>query len=379
MIENRTILCLASSYDAPPTSKHHVMGLLAEANEVLWINYHGSRRPTATRADVHHLLGRLGSVLEGLTRPRKGLHVLTPLVVPLPASRWARRMNRMLLTHQVRRALAGIRAGPMQIWSFSPDAAYLLDGFHAERLVYYCVDDFAAFTGYDRGQVLRDEARLCRRADLVVTTSRALYRAKSRISRRTLMVSHGVDHEHFARAVREPLAVPRDLAAIPRPRIGFFGLIRDWVDLELVRAVAARRRPWQFVLLGDSTVDLSAFGALENVHFLGRRPYAALPAYCRGLDAAMIPFKLNELTRSVNPIKLREYLSAGLGVVSTALPEVERYRGLVEIADTPAAFEAAVDRILHAGPDAQRARVRAMRNETWQRKLEEICAHLAPS
>ena len=242
MIEGRTILCFASGYDAPPTSKHHVMHLLAERNVVLWVNYHASRVPTANSSDLLYMARKLGQVLGGLRTPRPNLHVLTPMVLPLPGSAWARRLNRALLVQQIRTALLRVRRGPVQVWSFTPDVGYLLGSFGEERVLYYCVDDFAHFSGYDAAQVRRDEEQLCRRADLVVTTSTALQDAKAAWNPNTILVPHGVDYAHFARAVAEDLPEPSDLAGIPRPRLGFFGLLRDWVDLNLLAEVV-RRRP----------------------------------------------------------------------------------------------------------------------------------------
>ncbi|MDY0169842.1 MAG: glycosyltransferase [Thermoguttaceae bacterium] len=354
------ILCFASGYEAPPTSKHHVMHVLAEqGNVVLWVNYHASRTPSASGADLRHIARKLGQVAGGMTNPRENLYVLTPLVVPLPGSRLVRRLNRALLVGQIRRALrkvgrmtarqrgqshfrgfgkrliglgprcaakiGTVPAGPLEIWSFTPDVAYLLDRFGQPRVVYYCVDEHSQFTGYDAAQVLRDEEALCRRADLVVTTSGPLYESRKAWNPNTILVPHGVDYDHFARALADDLPEPADLSAIPRPRLGFFGLLRDWVDLDLLAEVARRRPDWHVVLLGGSTVDLAAYRPIANMHFLGPKPYADLPAYCRGFDVGLIPFKLNALTRAVNPIKLREYLAAGLPVVSTPLPEVERY------------------------------------------------------
>ncbi len=379
MIKGRTILCFASGYDAQPTSKHHVMHLLAERNTVLWVNYHASRVPTASSSDLLYIARKLGQVLRGMRNPRKNLHVLTPLVVPLPASAWARRINRALLVRQIRRALGRLQDGPLQIWSFAPDVAYLLDEFAAEKIVYYCVDDFAAFSGYDSQQVLRDEADLCRRADLIITTSTALQKAKEPLNPNTILVTHGVDYEHFARAMSDSLPVPDDIADIPHPILGFFGLIRDWVDLDLLAAVARRRPDWHFVLLGDSTVDLTPYRSLPNMHFLGRKKYEDLPAYCRQFDVGLIPFKINDLTRSVNPIKLREYLAAGLPVVSTPLPEVKLYDEIVSIVDTPDAFADAVESALATGPDARQKRMQAMAKETWPEKMELICRHLEES
>ena len=160
---------------------------------------------------------------------------------------------------------------------------------------------------------------------------------------------HGVDYEHFSKAVSHHLPAPADIADIPHPRLGFFGLIRDWVDLDLLADVARRRPDWHLVLIGDSTIDLSPYQCLANMHFLGRKPYAELPAYCKEFDAGLVPFKINELTKAVNPIKLREYLAAGLPVVSTPLPEVKACGPWVRIAADAEEFVGAVEAELRLG------------------------------
>lgn len=376
MIEGRTILCFASGYEAPPTSKHHVMHLLAEQNTVLWINYHASRAPAASSSDLLYMAAKLKQVFSGMNRPRKNLYVLTPLVIPLPAFGWARKLNRMLLIIQIRWALSHVRRGPLQIWSFTPDISYALGYFGEQKVVYYCVDDHAEFSGYNKEQVLHDEAELCRRADLVVTTSRALQETKKNHNRCTILVPHGVDYKHFARASLNNLSAPLDMADMPHPRLGFFGLIRDWVDLDLLAEVARREPTWHIVLLGDATVDLSIYKNLPNMHFLGRKRYKDLPAYCREFDVGLIPFRINDLTRAVNPIKLREYLAAGLPVVSTPLPEVKMYEELVRIADTADSFVATIKAALTKGTEERAARTRAMRSETWREKMSIICDYL---
>jgi glycosyltransferase involved in cell wall biosynthesis len=376
VIEDQTILCFASGYDAPPTSKHHMMHLLAEHNTVLWVNYHASRAPTTSSSDLAYMAKKLGQVFAGIKNPRPNLHVLTPLVVPLPSSSWARRLNRTMLIQQIRRALRKVGSGPVQLWSFTPDVSYLLGHFGEEKTVYYCVDDHAFFTGYDRDQVLRDEQELCRRADLVVTTSIALQNKKSPWNSNTILLPHGVDHDHFSRALSDELPQPPDIASIPHPRLGFFGLIRDWVDLDLLAEIARRRPDWHMVLVGDSTINLSPYQSLDNLHFLGRKPYAELPAYCRQFDVGLIPFKINELTRAVNPIKLREYLSAGLPVVSTGLPEVQLYEQLIGMANSPVEFEKEIERALQASDSEREKLSSAMANETWQMKFAQLSSSL---
>ena len=380
MIEGHTILCFASGYDAPPTSKHHVMHLLAESNTVLWVNYHASRAPSVSSSDLLYILRKLKQVLTGISRPRKNLYVLTPLVIPLPDCTWAKKLNQVLLTIQLRLALFCKKAGPLQIWSFTPDISYILGCFGEREVVYYCVDDHGSFSGYNREQVLRDEEELCRRADLVVTTAQALQDAKESWNRHTLLVPHGVDYEHFSRSVTDNLPVPSDIKDIPQPRLGFIGLIRDWVDLELLSEAARRRRDWHFVLIGDSTLDLARYRAERNLHFLGRKRYEDLPAYCQHFDVGLIPFKVNDLTRAVNPIKLREYLAAGLPVVSTPMPEVQQYKHMIRISDSIESFVEAIEESLANDSEARRiTRSQAMCNESWPEKVKTICEYLEGS
>ena len=127
---------------------------------------------------------------------------------------------------------------------------------------------------------------------------------------------HGVDFEHFRKAL-DAETNSRTIAHLPRPIIGFFGLIADWVDVDLMAHVAEHFSTGSFVVLGKATTDVSALSEMPNVHLLGRKPYADLPAYCKGFDVAMNPFRINDLTLNANPLKVREYLAAGLPVVST--------------------------------------------------------------
>ena len=129
------------------------------------------------------------------------------------------------------------------------------------------------------------------------------------------------------------------------------------------------------MVLGKATTDVSALASLPNVHLLGRKPYADLPAYCKGFDVALMPFRLNELTLNANPLKVREYLAAGLPVVSTPIPEVE-VLGQCRIADGPAATIREIEAAL-ADPGPSRSRSEAIRGESWEARLDEIRQHLA--
>ncbi|MEK6644792.1 MAG: glycosyltransferase [Planctomycetota bacterium] len=377
MIHDRTILCFASNWFYDPTSKHHIMKLLAENNHVVWVNYHASRRPTISAADAGAVVGKLRQVIEGPRRVAENITVLTPLVIPLPGSRAATALNRRLLVRQIRNVLRTLPPRPVQLWSFAPDIDYLVGRFDEEAVVYYCVDAFSEFTGYNRAAIDSAEARLCKKADLVITTAQSLYDAKRPLNNNTSLITHGVDYDHFEKAADADTNIPPDIADIPRPILGFWGLIQDWIDTDLLASIARQRPDWSIVLIGEEATDCSALRNLRNVHLLGRRPHESLPAYAKAMTVGLIPFRRNALTEAVNPIKLREYLSAGLHVVSTPLPEVRRYEQWVHPANSPAEWITAIaDALTNHSPEKAAARRQAMQCETWSAKLDEIQTRL---
>ncbi len=375
MISGKNIIAIASNWHFDPTSKHHVMKILSEQNNVLWVNYHGSRRPQVSASDARAVLRKLKQVAQGPEWVSETMLVLTPFLLPLPGSATARTINRTLVTRQIRKALKQFPRQPVQLWSFAPDVDYLVGRFDEEIDLYYCVDEFSEFSGYDREAIQRLERRLIERCDVVVTTAGHLQDAKSKLHPNTHLVTHGVSYEHFARACDDTVQIPQAMHGTRAPVFGFFGMIADWIDLDLIAELARRRPEWSFVLLGQQSTSIDACADLSNVHLLGRVPFDALPGYCKAFDVGLIPFRINRLTLHVNPIKLREYLAAGLPVVSTDLPEVRRYRPHVHIGRSLDEFEKACERALQERTDHHRElRQAAVRNETWRDKVEQLSA-----
>lgn len=371
-MEGKTIICLANNYFFDPTSKHHVMRELAKTNHVLWINWHASRRPALNRRDFSSIVEKLRQVQNGLVKVQERLWVLTPLVLPLPSSAWARRLNRWLLTVQTRHILR--RLPPhRQLWSFTPDVGPLVGTFGEERVIYYCVDEFAAFAGYEVETTRRLDRQLCKMADLVITVSQRLYDAKRVYNTNTVLVPHGVLYDHFARALDPAFPIAEDLTPLPRPVIGYYGLIQDHQDLDLLAEVARRRPDWSIVLVGKVQTSIDRFRSVPNMHFLGQKSHDRLPHYARGFDVATVPHKVNELTLNMNPIKLREYLAAGLPVVSSPLPEMRVYEPEVRIAEGVEGWIAELERaIADRNPEADRRRSELVRDEDWSSRVKTI-------
>ena len=376
MIRHRISVCIASRWDYDPTSKHQVMKLLARHNDVVWVNYRGTRRPRANSADIGAVASTLTRVVQGVQRAGPRMVQLTPLVIPGATARLSQSANRRLLGGQIRRAVRKVQRQhdrPVQLWTYAPDVWFLADVMDYERLVYYCVDEYSEFQGFDPRAMARAERRLIERADVVITTSGALYESKRRLRPDAHLVRHGVDVPHFARALDNGLEVPPDLVGLRRPRLGFFGLIHHWIDCDLIESVARRRPDYSFVLIGADHRNHAGLLRQPNVHLLGRRAYASLPAYCRGFDAALLPFVCNRMTENINPIKLREYLAAGLPVVSTPLPEAVRYSPDVLIASDAESFARGCDEaVAQSSPSRRKARSRRVAGETWDAVVERL-------
>jgi glycosyltransferase involved in cell wall biosynthesis len=375
LIRGRDIVCFPHDWTGDPLSKTHLMRLFARDNRVLWVNSIGMRAPTASKADISRSFKKLAAVATPVREVEPNIFVLSPLAIPAYGSPRIRALNRHLLRFQVKRAMRHLGFSRPINYVFLPSAAVIAGRLGEELVIYHCVDEYAAFSDIEAGPMLELEKQLMARADLVITSAELLYQSKMQHNPRTVLVRHGVDHTHFRRALDPATVVPDDLARLPRPHIGFFGLIADWVDLELLAEVAKRFSSGSLVMLGKTTTDVSALASLPNVHFLGRKPYDLLPAYCKGFDVALMPFRINELTLNANPLKVREYLAAGLQVVSTAIPEVEVVGQCRIGRDTDGFIREVGEALLDPGPSL--ARSEAIRHESWEARLEDICRHIA--
>jgi glycosyltransferase involved in cell wall biosynthesis len=377
ILRGRDIVCIGfADWDAELwTNQQHLMSRLAIANRVLFVESLGLRRPQLAARDARRLARRLR---RGLAPPRAvdGVHVLSPLVLPVHDRPRLRRLNARLLCAQVARAVRALGLERPLLWSYVPHAEALIEALDPVAVVYHCVDDIAAQKGVAAAAFRAAEARFASRADLVLASAPALAARMRALSDHVLEAPNVADTGLFAEALA-PGPVDGALAALPRPRIVFTGaVVATKLDVPLLAALAAERPQWSLALVGpvgagDPRTDVSALVAAPNVHLLGPRGYRELPAVLRGADAAMIPYAINELTRSVFPMKVYEYLAAGLPVVSTPLPALD---GLAEVAFAADAGDFC--RQLEAGladvPERRRERSARARGHSWERRIAQI-------
>jgi len=245
------------------------------------------------------------------------------------------------------------------LWYYTPMALPFTNTLAAQAVVYDCMDELSAFAGAP--QRLRDlEEELFGRVDVVFTGGQSLYEAKRTRHANVHAFPSSVDVAHFATA-RTYTGEPPDHQSIGRPRIGFFGVIDERMDYDLLRGVAAARPSWHLVLVGPTAkIDPATLPRAANIHYLGPKSYAELPQYISCWDVAMLPFARNEATRFISPTKTPEFLAAGVPVVSTPITDVVRpygEKGLVEIAKTPLEVVRKVEALLERPKEAWLAKV----------------------
>ncbi|HJU55583.1 MAG TPA: glycosyltransferase family 1 protein [Pyrinomonadaceae bacterium] len=265
------------------------------------------------------------------------------------------------------------------LWYYTPMAVAWTKHLRPLATVYDCMDELSAFKGAPRS-LRENELALFERADLVFTGGHSLYEVKREQHRNVYAFPSSIDAPHFAQA-RSMTGEPEDQKNIPHPRLGFFGVIDERMDIELLDAVAEARPEWQLVMIGPVVkIDPAELPRRDNIHYLGSKSYAELPAYLSGWDVALLPFARNESTRFISPTKTPEYLAAGRAVVSTSIRDVVRpygEMGLVHIADAPAEFVAAVERAMSENAAARLREVDAFLgqtswDQTWGRMNELV-------
>jgi glycosyltransferase involved in cell wall biosynthesis len=384
------VVCFANDWSGDPTSKHHLMRQLSRYTRVIWVEASGMRVPKLTSAaDWLRMLRKLrGAIDLGKRSSRQSqsenVTVISPLTVPIPGNHIAEMVNFWIYRRALRRLL-GADGTPL-MWVYTPTVAPHVDKFKSAGIVYHCVDRWWEFTEYDSEVMRRCHRQLCDVADLVLASSVELMNDCIEGGADPVLLRHGVDWDHFASGLANMPERPYDLAHVPGKIIGFFGLLHDWIDQELLLDVAKSRPRDTVVLIGKARTDIGRLLQQGNVVWLGQKPFTELPTYAAHFDVALIPFELNALTLAVNPIKLLEYLSAGVPTVATALPEIVALTGRpgLHIGRSSEEFTAIVNSLLDRDETARRSEISAaQREDSWAGRcviaLESLAVRLKDS
>ena len=344
----------------------HVLSRLAQTRPVLVVEepVHGEGEPRWERQ-----------------RPAAGVTVLRPHT-PLREGGFS---DAQLEAMRPLVAALAAEVGRCDAWFYTPLALPLLDALdgpegRVRAVVYDCMDELAAFD-HAPAALLDREADLLARAGLVFTGGPSLYRAKRDRHPRVHCFPSSVDADHFGRARPDAPALeePADQREIPHPRLGFFGVIDERLDRDLVGALAAARPEWHVVMVGPVVkIDAATLPQASNLHWLGGKTYDELPAYLAGWDVCLLPFAQNKATEFISPTKTLEYMAAERPVVSTPITDVaEPYGDVVYLGDTAEAFVAACEAALSASPRQRAANVADMRDAVVRTSWDATVGRMA--
>lgn len=370
-----------------PTGKHQIaLQLAAKGHRILWIEGSGMREPSASSgADRSRIVGKLKTAAKGICKAQENIWRSAPLIIPMPTRPLVRALNSIIyvLVGSLGSIFLGFKR-PTLI-NFLP-VVPLAERLWPWKKVYFCVDRWDRFDMYDTEVMSRVDDACCKNADVVLTTSHDLQTRCEPKNPKTTLIGHGVNWDHFSAPLQSLTSDLRRPTGMPDGKIvGFFGLLSEWVDQDLLISLAhslSNHSACSLVLIGKADVDISRLEAEPNIHILGPKPFSELPSYTAFFDVAIIPFTINELTIAVNPIKLREMLAAGCPVVSTALPEVaciaKENDDIVASDNNQNFIEAVLKRLEDPlALDSRKAISNTMSTETWSAKVDQILASTA--
>jgi glycosyltransferase involved in cell wall biosynthesis len=386
-LSGESIICFAGEdwwYHNPHSNKHLMQELARNGNRVLFVNSTGIRTPRLfhDRYAWKRIMRKLRSLMIFLRRAEPRLYVLTP--VALPFTRRLRhfilQVNKVLLALQVRAIAALLGMSRPIAWVATPalcEGAFALRRNWAKLLIYYCVDNTAYLSDVDTPFIQTLYSRLAAGADLVFFSGRRMLKESLGLNRNTYLLPHGVEFDHFAQTLSPAKWTPEELRKLRAPIVGYIGEIKG-INVELIGELAQRNPDVSFVLIGNVMMDVTALARYDNVHFLGRRPYEALPAYLSCFRCCAIFYRggitFNEYR---SPKKLLEYFATGLPLVSTELAELERFPNLVYQAATAEEFHQQLQRALaESDPALREQRIEAARSRDWYVVAEEASQHI---
>lgn len=394
-MKNETVLCIAPrDWDGLWKEAQSIMSRIAIWNRVIYFDPgRDSQRavlsewfdnfPNFFRLQTRQVTENLTVVSTPSTIPHARRHLpraILRLTMPLVL-----KLNARFLIRHVQRAMKVLNVQNPILWLYSPYHGDLIGKFGEKLVCYYNYDEFANYVSNACiKEIIQDyEARMCRQVDVIFTTSQAQREVRISYNPKTYFVPNAVDFELFNRALSADLLLPPDIAQIPRPIIGCSGRLASQVDIPLLLQVARTYPNFSMVFIGPDELphskDEQVFRELKNVHFLGWKKPSELPNYLQAFDAALIPYKLVGHVLSGYPTKLHEYLAAGNSVVATDMPELRPFKDVIRIGKTQSDFVALVGEAVKDNSNRSiDARVSVAKDNTWDKRVEEIYRILQP-
>lgn len=332
---------------------------------------------TQSRRLIEKLIRKTKSIFRGRKKVDTNFWVYSPVSLPVQHIKWARPLNEALLRLQIRRVVLKMGMHNPVIWVVCPTACDIAMKMKKNKLVYLRTDTYELFPNVDSRIIRNYDQKLKANADLTLFVSDKLFHEESNQCKKALYLDHGVDYGLFASADKDP-SKPADIKTIHRPIIGYFGAINGHtVDIALAEKIADLLPEMSFVYIGAGYSHYPDLMAKKNVWMLGQQPYEHIPHYGKCFDLAIMPWRQTQWIESCNPVKLKEYLALGKPIVSTPFGELQKYRDVVYVAQTPEDFAKCIQQALAEDrPEYVAARRKKVQAATWDSKARLVLDEL---
>lgn len=366
-------------------NRHQLMSRFAQRNRVLYVEpkfYLNQVRRQWREGCLHWRdlwqdvqRNRVAKAGDNLYIYRSPLFVPVSGRYPLDRASWA--LWRGLLKSTMRK----LGFDEPIVWLSRPNMVDLVGALSERLLIYHIVDEYLSYCKDDTEARVRQRAQerqMLGKADLVIVVSESLLQAKRPFNSRTYLVPNGVDCQAYTRALESDEPPPSDIFQLPRPLLGYSGLIADRLDLDLLRYVATTHPEWSLVLVGAVDdrrcgAQLSALRQMANVHFLGQKEIDRVPYYIKGFDVCLIPYAVNERAQNASPLKLYDYMAAGKPTVTTDFPAARQFREVVRIASSCEEFAQYIAQALsEEGDRLSLRRRRIAAQHTWENRVDQL-------
>jgi len=356
-----------------PSSCQHLFNRISRNHRVLWVNTIGLRSAGANSFTFFRGLEKIREWCRPLRKIHDNLSVFAPVMLPVSDDTFLSRLNRNLTAWMIRRVLRKMNFQSPILWTTVPTAADYLGKIGESACVYYVTDDYSRWPGANAQTILRQDQQLTQNATVIFACNPLLTQNHSSSTKQAVHLPHAVDYPHFS----QPQSEPSDLQSIPHPRICFFGLIYEKIDLDTLYDLAESEPNYQLVMIGPVKTNIDRFKTLPNVHFLGPKNYDELPAWLHAMDVFVIPYILDDETQAKGPLKIRECLAVGKPTVARSIPDLTDFSQVLHLYDHREDFPAMVRSALSIDREKIKNQMQKyVQSETWEARVETILSTL---
>jgi len=376
-LEGLDIICMSPNYwNSTCQVAQQIMKFLAHQNRVLFVEPPVASFPFKYPERWKKWVDWLGEVKK---IERNLFRVTAPPVLPFKGrSLKINNFSQRIVERWVKKQARQLHFENSILWIFLPNYFELVGKLGESFTIYHILDEFTAVPWYRQNVISKMEERLLSQADLVITCSPQVYENKKYKCRNIINISNGVDFELFVKAANDISAIPPEFGDIPKPIIGFIGVLDFRIDFLLLKQLAKELPDYSFVFVGPARVDISSLKKLKNFHFLGFKSHLLIPQYVNAFNVCLIPYQLNNFVLGISPLKLFEYFSLGKPVVAPDIPAIRVADGLTYLSHNQKEFIQNVKvAVKEDDPLLRKKRIELAAENSWKKKIEIISSKLA--